>query len=78
MVAAADLDARALQLAGAVAASPPLASPGNKQVIQALRRAGRAAGDERLRKLRRRSLASAELRERVGAFVERRGSGADR
>jgi enoyl-CoA hydratase/carnithine racemase len=75
VVAAAELDALALELASELAANAPLAQTGNKRVIAALLRArGALAPDieHELIELRRASFASADMREGVRAFAERR------
>lgn len=72
---AADLEAVTAQLAGELAANSPLAQLGNKRVIAALLQAqGRLdEGVERdLIELRRASFASADMREGMRAFAEKR------
>jgi enoyl-CoA hydratase/carnithine racemase len=75
-VAAADeLEAIALDLASELAGNAPLSQLGNKRVIAALLRAeGQLAEDveRELIELRRASFASADMREGVRAFAQRR------
>jgi enoyl-CoA hydratase/carnithine racemase len=75
VVPAADLDAVTAELAGELAGNSPLAQLGNKRVIAALLRAeGRLAQDveRELIELRRASFASADMREGMRAFAEKR------
>jgi enoyl-CoA hydratase/carnithine racemase len=72
---AADLEAVTAELAGELAGNSPLAQLGNKRVIAALLRAeGRLEEDveRELIELRRASFASADMREGMRAFAERR------
>jgi enoyl-CoA hydratase/carnithine racemase len=74
-VAADDLDDVALELAGELAGNAPLAQTGNKRVIAALLHAeGRLedAIERELIELRSASFASADMREGVRAFAEKR------
>jgi enoyl-CoA hydratase/carnithine racemase len=74
VVADAELEPASLELAGAIAANAPLSVSGNKRAIEAL------AGFERLTpeqereliELRRSCFASADFREGVAAFVDKR------
>jgi enoyl-CoA hydratase/carnithine racemase len=75
VVAAEELDAATLDLAGVLAGNAPLAQTGNKRVIAALLRAeGELPADveQELIELRRASFASQDLREGMRAFAERR------
>jgi enoyl-CoA hydratase/carnithine racemase len=75
VVAAEELDAATLDLAGVLAGNAPLAQTGNKRVIAALLRAeGELPADveQELIELRRASFASQDMREGVRAFAERR------
>ncbi len=70
-----DFEALALELAAELAGNAPLSQRGNKRVITALLHAqGELAADveEQLIELRRASFASADMREGVRAFAERR------
>jgi enoyl-CoA hydratase/carnithine racemase len=72
---AADLEAVTAELAGELAGNSPLAQLGNKRVIAALLRAeGRLEEDveRELIELRRASFASADMREGMRAFAQRR------
>lgn len=72
---AADLDAVTAELAGELAGNSPLAQLGNKRVIAALLHAeGRLDADveRELIELRRTSFASADMREGMRAFAEKR------
>jgi enoyl-CoA hydratase/carnithine racemase len=72
---AADLETMTAELAGELAGNSPLAQLGNKRVIGALlRAAGRLEEDveRELIALRRASFASADMREGMRAFAERR------
>ena len=75
VVGASELEEAALELAGELATNAPLAQRGNKRVIRALLD-GRGAVDPRveaeLLALRAASFASADLREGVRAFGEKR------
>jgi enoyl-CoA hydratase/carnithine racemase len=75
VAAAADLEAVTAELAGELAGNSPLAQLGNKRVIAALLHAeGRLDGDveRELIELRRASFASADMREGMRAFAEKR------
>ncbi|HEY2282869.1 MAG TPA: enoyl-CoA hydratase-related protein [Solirubrobacteraceae bacterium] len=75
VIPAADLAALAGELAGELAGNAPLAQLGNKRVIGALLRAeGRLEEDveRELIELRRASFASADMREGMRAFAQRR------
>jgi enoyl-CoA hydratase/carnithine racemase len=75
VVAADELDAATLDLAGVLAGNAPLAQTGNKRVIAALLRAEAelpADVEQELIELRRASFASQDMREGVRAFAERR------
>jgi enoyl-CoA hydratase/carnithine racemase len=75
VVAAAELESAALELAGELAANAPLSQVGNKRAIAALLRAQGAlpeAVEAELIELRRESFASADLREGMSAFAEKR------
>ncbi len=75
VAAAGDLDARALEVAAELAGNAPLSQTGNKRVIAALLAAeGELAEDveQELIELRRASFASADMREGMRAFAERR------
>ena len=75
VVAASDLEAVTAELAGELAGNSPLAQLGNKRVIAALLRAeGRLDADveQELIELRRASFASADMREGMRAFAEKR------
>jgi enoyl-CoA hydratase/carnithine racemase len=75
VVAAEELDAATLDLAGVLAGNAPLAQTGNKRVIAALLRAEGelpAEVEQELIELRRASFASQDMREGVRAFAERR------
>ena len=72
---AAELESAALALAGELAGNAPLSQTGNKRVIAALLRAQGALSEEveaELIELRRASFASADLREGMLAFAEKR------
>jgi enoyl-CoA hydratase/carnithine racemase len=74
-VAAEDLDDVALELAGELAGNAPLAQTGNKRVIAALLHAEGRLGDaveQELIELRSASFASADMREGMRAFAEKR------
>jgi enoyl-CoA hydratase/carnithine racemase len=66
-----ELDRRCLEIASAAADAPPLPMRDNKRLIRALSASADVPPEKELRALRSRSLASAEFRERVGAFVAR-------
>jgi enoyl-CoA hydratase/carnithine racemase len=75
VAAAADLEAVTAELAGELAGNSPLAQLGNKRVIAALLRAeGQLEEDaeRELIELRRASFASADMREGMRAFAQRR------
>ena len=75
VVAASDLEAVTAELAGELAGNSPLAQLGNKRVIAALLGAeGRLQDDveRELIELRRASFASADMREGMRAFAQRR------
>ena len=75
VAAAADLEAVTAELAGELAGNSPLAQLGNKRVIAALLRAeGQLQEDveRELIELRRASFASADMREGMRAFAQRR------
>jgi len=75
VVPAGDLQAITAELAGELAGNSPLAQLGNKRVIAALLHAeGRLDGDveRELIELRRASFASADMREGMRAFAEKR------
>ena len=75
IASAADLEGLALDIAGELASNAPLAQTGNKRVIEALLDAeGELAEEveEELIELRRASFASADLREGMRAFAEKR------
>lgn len=75
VAAAADLEAVTAELAGELADNSPLAQLGNKRVIAALLRAeGQLEEDveRELIELRRASFASADMREGMRAFAQRR------
>ncbi len=77
VVAAAELEARALALASELAGNAPLAQRGNKRVIGALLAArGELAQDveAELIELRRASFASRDMREGMRAFAEKRAA----
>ena len=70
-----DLEAMTGELAGELAGNAPLAQLGNKRVIAALLRAEgelEEAAEQELIELRRASFASADMREGMRAFAERR------
>ena len=68
-----ELEERALELAAAIAANAPLSLAGNKRVIRALRARPLAAEVEReLIELRESCFRSADFREGVRAFAEKR------
>jgi enoyl-CoA hydratase/carnithine racemase len=72
---AADLEAVTAELAGELAGNSPLAQLGNKRVIAALLRAEGQLDEDverELIELRRASFASADMREGMRAFAERR------
>jgi enoyl-CoA hydratase/carnithine racemase len=74
-VAAEDLDDVALELTGELADNAPLAQVGNKRVIAALLHAEGRLGDaveQELIELRSASFASADMREGMRAFAEKR------
>jgi enoyl-CoA hydratase/carnithine racemase len=71
----AELESAALALAGELAGNAPLSQTGNKRVLAALLRAQGALSEEveaELIELRRASFASADLREGMLAFAEKR------
>ncbi len=75
VVAAAQLDAVALEMAGTLAGNAPLSQRGNKRVIAALLAAEGALDAEtekQLIELRLASFASQDIREGMRAFAERR------
>jgi enoyl-CoA hydratase/carnithine racemase len=75
VAAAEELEAMTLALAGELAGNAPLSQLGNKRVIAALLRAEAelpADVEEELMELRRASFASADMREGMRAFAERR------
>ncbi len=75
VVAAEELDAATLDLAGVLAGNAPLAQTGNKRVIAALLRAEAelpADVEQEQIELRRASFASQDMREGMRAFAERR------
>jgi enoyl-CoA hydratase/carnithine racemase len=75
VVPAEELDARALELAGELAAGAPLAQLGNKRVIRAVLEAQSAIApsvEAELIKLRRDCFSSEDFREGVRAFAEKR------
>jgi enoyl-CoA hydratase/carnithine racemase len=75
VVPAGELDAATAELAGELAGNSPLAQLGNKRVIAALLRAEgqlREDAERELIELRRASFASADMREGMRAFAEKR------
>jgi enoyl-CoA hydratase/carnithine racemase len=75
IVAPAELEAAAFELAGELAGNAPLSQAGNKRVIGELLRAEgelRAEVEEELIELRRVSFASQDMREGMRAFAEKR------
>ncbi|HST54627.1 MAG TPA: enoyl-CoA hydratase-related protein [Solirubrobacteraceae bacterium] len=75
VVASEELEARALEMSGELAANAPLAQTGNKRVIAALLSAEGALPttvEEELIELRRASFASDDIREGIRAFAEKR------
>jgi enoyl-CoA hydratase/carnithine racemase len=75
IVAAEDLEALTLEVAGELAGNAPLAQLGNKRVIAALLRAQGSLSEDveqELLELRRASFASEDLREGMRAFAEKR------
>jgi enoyl-CoA hydratase/carnithine racemase len=75
VVPAGQLDAASLEIAAELAGNAPLAQTGNKRVIAALldARAGLSpAVEAELIELRRASFASADMREGISAFAEKR------
>jgi enoyl-CoA hydratase/carnithine racemase len=72
---AADLEAAGLEVAATLAGNAPLSQTGNKRVIEALLSAEGVLADDveqELIELRRASFASADMREGMRAFAERR------
>jgi enoyl-CoA hydratase/carnithine racemase len=75
VVAPAELEPVALELAGELAANAPLSQQGNKRVIAALLAAGSAIderAEQELNELRLSSFSSADIREGMRAFAEKR------
>jgi len=74
VVADADVEGAALELAGEIAANAPLSTRGNKHAIEVLARSSRltAEQEDELVDLRRSCFASEDLREGIRAFSERR------